>query len=132
MKKIEKTRSKKIKKRTRDEEADRLAAMAMSAAGAQGIAGLGPDGLGGMGGAQPLAVTMNHGICIAVECDEHRIDRRIANGYCDTKTNNISDAITQAQNAQETNTPLSIAVLGNCADILRLNIHVLKDKTVRK
>ncbi len=75
-------------------------------------------GLGGMGGAQPLAVTMNKGICIAVECDEHRIDRRIANGYCDTKTNNISDAITQAQNAQETNTPHSIAVLGNCADIL--------------
>ena len=52
MKKIEKTRSKKIKKRTRDEEADRLAAMAMSAAGAQGVAGLAADGLalGGMGG----------------------------------------------------------------------------------
>ena len=38
-------------------------------------------GLGGMGGAQPLAVTMNHGVCIAIECDEQRIDRRIANGY---------------------------------------------------
>ena len=42
-------------------------------------------GLGGMGGAQPLAVTMNHGICLAVECDESRIDRRIKAGFCDKK-----------------------------------------------
>ena len=75
-------------------------------------------GLGGMGGAQPLAVTMNHGVCIAVECDEQRIDRRIANGYCDKKVTDIDQAIKLAHDAQQNNTPLSIAVLGNCADIL--------------
>ncbi len=42
-------------------------------------------GLGGMGGAQPLAVTMNRGVCIAAEVDEHRIDRRIETGYCQEK-----------------------------------------------
>jgi urocanate hydratase len=75
-------------------------------------------GLGGMGGAQPLAVTMNHGICIAIECDEKHIDRRISNGYCGKKTTDIDDAITLAQKAQMKKSPLSIAVLGNCADIL--------------
>ncbi len=43
-------------------------------------------GLGGMGGAQPLAVTMNHGVCLAVECDEKRIDRRIKAGFCNQKS----------------------------------------------
>jgi urocanate hydratase len=75
-------------------------------------------GLGGMGGAQPLAVTMNHGICIAIECDEQRINRRIANGYCDKKVTGIDQAIQLAKDAQRNNTTLSIAVLGNCADIL--------------
>jgi urocanate hydratase len=46
-------------------------------------------GLGGMGGAQPLAVKMNGGVCIAVECDEKRIDRRIKSGFCDEKIKEI-------------------------------------------
>lgn len=75
-------------------------------------------GLGGMGGAQPLAITMNHGVCIAVECDEKRIERRIKAGFCDKKVNNISEAVDLTTKAKEERFPLSIGVLGNCADIM--------------
>src|SRR5690625_2890446 len=46
-------------------------------------------GLGGMGGAQPLAVTMNDGHCLAVEVDESRIDMRVRTGYCDRKAKTL-------------------------------------------
>ncbi len=49
-------------------------------------------GLGGMGGAQPLSVTMNDGVVIAVEADETRIDKRIETNYCDRKTASIDEA----------------------------------------
>lgn len=75
-------------------------------------------GLGGMGGAQPLAVTMNHGVCLAVECDEHRIDRRINDGFCDRKTTEIAEAVDLVQQAAADHKPLSIGLLGNCADVL--------------
>ena len=74
-------------------------------------------GLGGMGGAQPLAVTMNHGVCLAVECDEHRIDRRVKEGFCDEKSADVDAAIRAAKKAAADHTPLSIGLLGNCADI---------------
>ena len=75
-------------------------------------------GLGGMGGAQPLAVTMNHGVCIAVECDERRIDKRIKAGFCDKKVKSIKEAIDLAEKAKSEGFSLSIGILGNCADIL--------------
>ncbi|QIB74709.1 urocanate hydratase [Halogeometricum borinquense] len=75
-------------------------------------------GLGGMGGAQPLAVTMNRGVCIAAEVDEHRIDRRIETGYCMEKTDSVVEAIERAEAAAEEGEPLSIAVHGNAADVL--------------
>jgi len=75
-------------------------------------------GLGGMGGAQPLAVTMNHGICLAVECDEKRIDRRIKTRFCHQKVKDIDKAVELATKAKEEEIPLSVGVLGNCADIL--------------
>ncbi len=75
-------------------------------------------GLGGMGGAQPLAVTMNHGVCIAVECDEQHIDKRIKAGFCDKKINKIDEAVDLALKAQDKGVSLSIGVLGNCADIM--------------
>lgn len=75
-------------------------------------------GLGGMGGAQPLAITMNRGVCIAVECDERRIDRRIKAGFCDKKIKDINEAVELATKAQKERFPLSIGVLGNCADIM--------------
>jgi urocanate hydratase len=75
-------------------------------------------GLGGMGGAQPLAVTMNHGICLAVECDEKRIDRRIKAGFCDKKVKDTNDAVELVMKAKEEKKSLSIGVLGNCADLM--------------
>ena len=75
-------------------------------------------GLGGMGGAQPLAVTMNQGVCLAVECDEKHIDRRIKAGFCDQKVKDIDEAVNLVTKAKDEETPFSVGVLGNCADIL--------------
>jgi urocanate hydratase len=75
-------------------------------------------GLGGMGGAQPLAVTMNHGVCLAVECDEKRIDRRVKAGFCDQKSKDIDEAVALTMKAKKKKTALSIGVLGNCADVM--------------
>ena len=73
-------------------------------------------GLGGMGGAQPLAVVMNGGVCLAVECDEKRIDRRVKIGYCDMKVKDLDDAIRIASDAKRRKKPLSVGLLGNCAE----------------
>jgi urocanate hydratase len=73
-------------------------------------------GLGGMGGAQPLAVTMNGGVCLAVEVDEKRIDRRVDIGYCDKKVKDLDEAVRIALDAKKRKRPLSIGLLGNCAD----------------
>ncbi|WP_414703598.1 urocanate hydratase [Pseudalkalibacillus sp. SCS-8] len=75
-------------------------------------------GLGGMGGAQPLAVTMNGGVVIAIECDPHRIQRRIETRYCDTKADSLDEALKLAKEAMEKKEPLSIALLGNAAELL--------------
>jgi urocanate hydratase len=74
-------------------------------------------GLGGMGGAQPLAVTMNGGVVICVDCDQSRITRRIEHGYLDEQAANIDDAIARAVTARDKNQPLSIGLLGNAADV---------------
>jgi urocanate hydratase len=75
-------------------------------------------GLGGMGGAQPLAVTMNGGVAICVECDPSRIDRRVEHGYCDVRADSVEEALRLAQEAKEARRPLSIGLLGNAADIV--------------
>lgn len=75
-------------------------------------------GLGGMGGAQPLAVTMAGGVCIAIEVDEKRIDRRIETRYCDMKTDSLDEAIRLAVEAKREGRALSIGLLGNACDIL--------------
>ncbi len=74
-------------------------------------------GLGGMGGAQPLAVTMNGGVVICVECDPSRIVRRIEHGYLDEQAKDLDDAIARAVAARDENKPLSIGLLGNAADV---------------
>jgi urocanate hydratase len=74
-------------------------------------------GLGGMGGAQPLAVTMNGGVAICVECDQSRITRRIEHGYLDEQAADIDDAIRRATAARDENRALSIGLLGNAADV---------------
>ena len=75
-------------------------------------------GLGGMGGAQPLAVTMNEGVCIAAEVDEERIDRRIETGYCMAKTDDLDEAIERAREAAEAGERYSVGVHMNAADFL--------------
>ncbi len=75
-------------------------------------------GLGGMGGAQPLAATMNGAVFLGVEVDAHRIDRRIQTHYCDKKTNNLAEALQIVQDAKEKQEAVSVALLGNCAEVL--------------
>jgi urocanate hydratase len=74
-------------------------------------------GLGGMGGAQPLAVTMNNGVAIIVEVDEHRIRRRLETRYLDVMVKNFDEAVRMAMEAKTKKQPLSIGLLGNAADI---------------
>ncbi|MGW5641567.1 urocanate hydratase, partial [Saccharopolyspora sp. NPDC003762] len=74
-------------------------------------------GLGGMGGAQPLAVTMNEGVAICVECDPSRIERRIAHRYLDVRADDIDDALRLAVEARDQRKPLSIGLLGNAAEV---------------
>ncbi|HHF55895.1 MAG TPA: urocanate hydratase [Thermoplasmatales archaeon] len=74
-------------------------------------------GMGGMGGAQPLAIKMNGGAALVVECDESRIDRRIKAGYCDEKTDDLDEALEIVKNAKEEGEAVSVALIGNCADV---------------
>ncbi|MEU4208160.1 urocanate hydratase [Rothia terrae] len=74
-------------------------------------------GLGGMGGAQPLAVTMNDGVVIAVDVDESRVDRRIEHRYLDVKADNLDHALELAIEARDAKKSLSIGVVGNAAEI---------------
>jgi urocanate hydratase len=75
-------------------------------------------GLGGMGGAQPLAVTMNGGVVICIECDPSRIRRRLEHKYLDVEASDLEDALRRAEQAREQRRPLSIGVLGNAADLV--------------
>src|SRR2546421_8674192 len=73
-------------------------------------------GLGGMGGAQPLATTMNQGVCLAVEVDQQRIQRRLETGYCDEMASTLDEALHQVREACEQGQPLSIGLIGNAAE----------------
>jgi len=75
-------------------------------------------GLGGMGGAQPLAVTMNGGVVICIDCDQASITRRIEHGYLDEQADSVDDAIRRATAARDEGRPLSIGLLGNAADLV--------------
>ena len=75
-------------------------------------------GMGGMGGAQPLAATMNEGSMLCVEVDETRIQRRLDTGYCDRMTHDLDEALKMIEGASESKSPISIGLVGNCAEIL--------------
>ncbi|MET8697830.1 urocanate hydratase [Kitasatospora sp. NPDC058032] len=75
-------------------------------------------GLGGMGGAQPLAVTMNGGVAICVDCDPSRIARRIEHRYLDVEAKDLGHALELATAARDKRQPLSIGVLGNAAELV--------------
>ncbi len=74
-------------------------------------------GLGGMGGAQPLAITMNEGVCLAVEVDPHHIQRRLDTGYCDEMASTLDEALHQVREAADQGQPLSIGLIGNAAEV---------------
>ncbi len=92
-------------------------------------------GLGGMGGAQPLAVTMNDGVCICIECDDSRIRRRIDHRYLDVRADSLEHALALAVEARDARRPLSIGVLGNAAEMvpellaLSAPIDIVTDQT---
>ncbi|WP_326640657.1 urocanate hydratase [Streptosporangium sp. NBC_01755] len=75
-------------------------------------------GLGGMGGAQPLAVTMNGGVAICIDCDPRAIERRIEHRYLDVRAESLEHALQLATTARDARRPLSIGLLGNAADLL--------------
>ncbi len=74
-------------------------------------------GLGGMGGAQPLAITMNEGVCLAVEVDQQHIQRRVETGYCDEIASTLDEALNQVREACNQGQPISIGLIGNAAEI---------------
>ncbi len=74
-------------------------------------------GLGGMGGAQPLAITMNDGVGLCVEVDPERAQRRKEHRYVDVVVDTLEEAMTLVQEAQQRKEPLSVALIGNAAEI---------------
>ena len=74
-------------------------------------------GLGGMGGAQPMAITMNEGVGLIVEVDRERARRRLEIGYVDAVSDNLEEAMTMVEEAQQQGVPKSIGLIGNAADI---------------
>lgn len=74
-------------------------------------------GLGGMGGAQPLAITMNEGVCLAVDVDPESIEKRIATRYVDVLAPDLDTAVERALAAKEAGEAVSIAVVGNAAEV---------------
>jgi len=75
-------------------------------------------GLGGMGGAQPLAVTMNDGVALVIECDPQRAHRRVETRYLDEVADDLDDAIRRVEAAKKEKRALSVGVVGNAAEVL--------------
>ncbi|WIG60369.1 MAG: Urocanate hydratase [Ktedonobacterales bacterium] len=92
-------------------------------------------GLGGMGGAQPLAVTMNEGVCLAIEVDPTRIQRRLDTGYLDEMVTDLDEALRRADDYRQQGVAKSIGLLGNAAEILPemvrrgVNVQLVTDQT---
>ncbi|KPJ53410.1 urocanate hydratase [candidate division TA06 bacterium DG_24] len=74
-------------------------------------------GMGGMGGAQPLAVTMNEGVCIDVEVDPARIKRRLDSGYCEMMVESLDEALRLKDEAVAKKIPRSIGLVGNASEV---------------
>lgn len=86
-------------------------------------------GLGGMGGAQPLAITMNEGVCLAAEVEKWRIEKRLETKYLDVLIENIDEAIDKALVAKQKKQSLSIGVLCNAVHLLEhlVNRNIIPD-----
>jgi urocanate hydratase len=92
-------------------------------------------GAGGMGGAQPLAVTMNEGVCLLVDVDVTHLKRRVEHRYLDVLAADIDDAVAQCLAAKRDRRALSVGLVGNCAtvvpELLRrgVEIDIVTDQT---
>lgn len=92
-------------------------------------------GCGGMGGAQPLAVTMNDGVCLIVDVDRTRLDRRVHDRYLDEVADDLDDAVARVLAAKRDRRALSVGVVGNAAtvfpELLRrgVAVDVVTDQT---
>lgn len=92
-------------------------------------------GLGGMGGAQPLAVTMNEGVCLAVDIDPARIQKRLDTRYVDELAPSVDAAVERALEAKTNGEAVSIAVVGNAAEVFQdlldrgVDIDIVTDQT---
>ena len=74
-------------------------------------------GCGGMGGAQPLAVTLNGGVCLIVDVDPERLHRRVEHRYLDEVAPDLDEAIMRAVTAKNERRARSIGIVGNAAEI---------------
>jgi urocanate hydratase len=92
-------------------------------------------GCGGMGGAQPLAVTLNGGVCLVVDVDEARLRRRVKHRYLDEVAADLDDAVARCAAAKSAQRAVSIGLVGNCAEVLPellrrgVEIDVVTDQT---
>ena len=75
-------------------------------------------GLGGMGGAQPLAATMAGAVFLGIDVDPKRIEKRLTSGYCDKIAHSLDEAMKLIDGARANREPLSVGLVGNCADVL--------------
>jgi urocanate hydratase len=74
-------------------------------------------GCGGMGGAQPLAVTLNEGVCLIIDVDRARLQRRVEYRYLDEIADDLDQAVSRAMTARAERRATSIGVVGNCAEL---------------
>ena len=92
-------------------------------------------GCGGMGGAQPLAVTMNGGVCLIIDIDKSRLEKRIESRYLDEIANDLNDAIDRVRTAKSKGVPLSVGLVGNAAVLfpqlltMDIGIDIVTDQT---
>ncbi|HEY7989302.1 MAG TPA: urocanate hydratase [Lapillicoccus sp.] len=92
-------------------------------------------GCGGMGGAQPLAVTLNDGVCLVVDVDRTRLDRRVEHRYLDAVADDLDQAVSLALDAKANRRAYSVGVVGNAAEVfpelLRrgVEIDIVTDQT---
>jgi len=92
-------------------------------------------GAGGMGGAQPLAVTMNDGVCLVVDVDAGRLQRRVEHRYLDEWTSDIERALARVLEAKKARTALSVGLVGNAATVFAqllargVEVDIVTDQT---
>ncbi|MDQ4037650.1 MAG: urocanate hydratase [Actinomycetota bacterium] len=92
-------------------------------------------GCGGMGGAQPLAVTLNDGVCLVIDVSGPRLIRRIRDRYLDELADDFDDAVRRCETARDERRPLSVGLVGNCAKVLPMllqrgiQVDIVTDQT---